>query len=502
MEEFDFLKLILSNLTAHPGRNAFYIRGTYHTYGELSALIAGIQSALSDQAERETYAGVYLGDDILTYASILGLWFSGKAFVPINPLWPDTRNRSIVDQLDLKIILHSKEIGDPQLLSRCRAINTGDLEPETGKTPELVRFNRERDLYVLFTSGSTGVPKGVRITAGNLNAFTRDFIAYPAYSFTPEDRFLQIYDLSFDASIHCYVVPLVTGSCIYTVPPGGIKYLAAYKLMQEHRLTFVKMPPSTLSYLKPYFSSIRLEDMRYCLLGGEAFPSGLAREWEGCVPNALIQNVYGPTEATINCLVYDWNLPGGERKEFNGIVSIGKVFGTNRLLVVREDGQVAEPGETGELMIGGDQVSPGYWKNPGLNANCFMEMDDTGEISRFYSTGDLVRMDEDGDLMYLGRNDEQVQVQGYRVEPGEIEKYAREFTGGSNVAVLGKEKEAGEMKLYLFVESEERDFIQLSGHLKKNLPSYMIPAEIIAIAEFPRLVSGKVDRKRLIQSIP
>lgn len=502
MEHFNFLKLILSNLNTHPDRNAFYIKGAYYTYGELAGLIAEIQSALSDLPDRELYTGVYLGDDIQTYASVLALWLSGRAFVPINPLWPGTRNRSIADQLNLKHILHSKEIRDRRLLSRCRTINTGNLDLNSGKTPALARFPRERDLYVLFTSGSTGIPKGVRISAGNLDAFIRDFIGYPVYSFTPEDRFLQIYDLSFDASLPCYVVPLVAGSCIYTVPAEGIKYLAAYKLIQDHRLTFIKMTPSVLSYLRPYFPSIRLEDVKYCLLGGEAFPSRLARKWEKCVPNALIQNVYGPTETTIICSIYDWNRQGSGRKEFNGIVSIGKVYGTNRAVVIREDQHIAEAGETGELLIAGDQLSPGYWNDPGLNEQCFVELECAGKTSRFYRTGDLVMMDSDGDLMYLGRNDDQVQVQGYRVELGEIEKYAMEFTGGKNVVAMGKDKETGEMKLYLFVESEMTDFRPLSGYLKKHLPAYMIPSEIIAVREFPRLVSGKMDRKALIQFIP
>ncbi len=497
MESFDFLDRILENLADNPGRRAFYIREQGYTYGELALMIAEVQSRFNGQADEAEYVGVYLSDDLHTYASIIALWMSGKAFVPVNPQFPVIRNRKIMEQLDLKLLLHSVEYDPGVLVGGCRTLYTGDLGFSSGRIPERRGSDPERDAYVLFTSGSTGSPKGVRISFGNLNAFVRDFMDYPAYGFTSEDRFLQIYDLSFDASVHCYTVPLAAGASVYTVPPEGIKYLAAIKLMQEQKLTFVKMPPSLLSYLRPYFGSIRLPDLKYCLLGGEAFPSILAGEWEPCVPNALIQNVYGPTEATINCLIYDWNAPGSRRKEVGGIASIGKGFGTNRILVLGEEGKPAGTGESGELLVAGDQVSPGYWDNPGLNNRAFLERDLDGRPLRFYRTGDLVSVDGDGDVMFLGRNDEQVQVRGYRVELGEIESVARAFLDGLNVMAAGSGEGTGEMMICLAVESEQVDTSLLSEHLGKQLPSYMVPEKIIAIPHFPRLVSGKLDRSAI-----
>ncbi|MCK4748986.1 MAG: AMP-binding protein [Bacteroidales bacterium] len=497
MEQFHFLDRILHNLSTHPGRKAFFICETWYTYGELSTLIAQIQPLVIKSVREKEHVGVYLADDIHTYASILALWMSGCAFIPINPQFPVARNRNIMKQLDLELILHSRELDLNQLDPACNTVFTGNLGFHSEKIPVITGFNRKKDAYVLFTSGSTGNPKGVRISVNNLNAFVRDFIGYPAYSFTHEDRFLQIYDLSFDGSIPCYVVPLAVGACIYTVPLDGIKYLAAYKLMQDHKLTFVKMPPSTLSYLRPYFSSIRLPDPKYCLLGGEAFPSMLAKEWEKCVPNALIQNVYGPTEASIISLMYDWKKSRNSLKEYRGIVSIGRVFGSNIALVMKDNGELALTGETGELLIAGDQVSPGYWGDPALNESAFLELDYDEKPYRFYRTGDIVNVDDDGDVMYIGRNDEQVQVRGYRVELGEIESLARAYLGGESVIAAGKDTGAGEMKIYLLIESEDVDINPLRDHLRQHLPSYMIPEQIITIPVFPRLVSGKLDRKAL-----
>jgi non-ribosomal peptide synthetase component F len=350
----------------------------------------------------------------------------------------------------------------------------------------------------MFTSGSTGKPKGVRISFANLNAFIRDFMAYPGYAFTPADRFLQIYDLSFDASVHCYAVPLTLGASVFTVPPDGIKYLEAYRLMRDFDLTFAKMPPSTLQYLKSYFDQIRLPLLRYCLLGGEAFPAALVEEWEKCIPNALIQNVYGPTEACINCTIYDWNAPGGSKKEHLGTGSIGKAFGSNRTLVVDTEGREATAGKEGELLVAGDQVSPGYWQRPDLDRKAFLELGPDG--ARYYRTGDLVVRDEEGDLLYLGRNDEQVQVRGYRVELGEIEMIAADFLKDSAVVAFGRQGEAGDMEILLAVESAQGKDLEdsLKKHLSGHLPPYMLPASILVLPEFPRLVSGKTDRRALL----
>jgi D-alanine--poly(phosphoribitol) ligase subunit 1 len=497
MEQYDFLDRILENLGKGSGRKAFFIREKWHTYGALASMVAEIQALLGPYADSPDHAGVYLADDIQTYASVLALWMSGKAFVPVNPQFPPARNRNIMEQLDLKLLLHSTEL-DPALPAPAgKSIFTGSLAPGPGRMPVLKGFSREKDAYILFTSGSTGQPKGVRISFHNLNAFVRDFTNYPSYSFTGEDRFLQIYDLSFDASIPCYAVPLSVGASVFTVPPDGIKYLSAIKLMQEQKLTFVKMTPSTLSYLRPYFSSIRLPELKYCLLGGEAFPVTLAREWESCIPHALIQNVYGPTEATIICLIYDWNAPGSSRKELRGIISIGKDFGTSRVQVLGADGEPAGSGQAGELLVAGEQVSPGYWKNPGLNSQAFTELETNGKRLRYYRTGDMVQVDEEGDVMFIGRNDDQVQVRGYRVELWEIESLARSFLEGLNVMASGREQAACEMKIYLAVETGKLDPVPLRNHLSEHLPSYMIPEKIVTVPHFPRLVSGKLDRKAI-----
>src|SRR5262249_6798879 len=135
-------------------------------------------------------------------------------------------------------------------------------------------------------------------------------------------------------SVMSYLVPLTLGACAYTVPQNDIKYVTMYQLLEDQKITFALMVPSILSHLRPYFEDIKLEKLRYCLFCGEALYEDLTREWSACVPNARIQNVYGPTEATIFCFAYDWRPGQNQRKSPNGIVSIGKPMKRTKAMIV------------------------------------------------------------------------------------------------------------------------------------------------------------------------
>jgi len=153
MEDFDFLKHIIQTLKNYRDKTAFFINNTDYTFGELSGLIAEVQSLLSRIELQEDYIGVYLNDDIYTYASIVALWFSGYAFIPVNPQFPAERNRRIIEQLNLKVILHSKKIDKDLIVSGCSTVYTGALSAPADNKPELTNFNRDKDAYVLFTCG-------------------------------------------------------------------------------------------------------------------------------------------------------------------------------------------------------------------------------------------------------------------------------------------------------------------------------------------------------------
>ncbi len=485
---------IYKNFEKFPNRIAFHIGGENFSYSDLKVEVYKISKLiLNSTSLSEKHIAIFSYDSIRTYSSILACWMTGKAYVPLNPAHPVSRNLNILKQMGIKTIISSEElIRVNSDFSDYNLLSTNNMDSDGIMFIPLIPDSLTI-AYILFTSGSTGKPKGVTISHENLSSFVYHFI-HSGYSLSEEDRFLQIYDLSFDASVHCFTVPLSLGASVYTVPPDEIKYLYAYKLMSEHKLSFVKMPPSTLAYLKPFFDKIRLNSIRYCLLGGEAFSSQLAFEWADCVPNAQIQNVYGPTELTINCLIYNWNKSA---KDYRGVVSIGRTFGENEAIVIDSKNTIIEDDTQGELCLSGSQVSPGYWNDEQKNRDAFITLEIKAVKKRYYKTGDLVLRDKDGDFMFCGRIDSQVQIQGYRVELGEIEEHSRFFLKLNNLAAIAVENDRGTTEIYLFTEGAKGKEEDLQQYLLQCLPKYMLPTEIIDLDVLPKSAGGKIDRSKL-----
>jgi amino acid adenylation domain-containing protein len=480
------LDTILSNLTTYSNRNAFYINEQCYTYADLSKKIAGISEALIT-IPQQTTIGVITTDSIETYASVIALWLNGHIFIPISPANAKERNEISLQQAEVKYIL------TPTIKS-AEIINTDNfnLIITNNLSADAKIENRNRDenniLYILFTSGSTGTPKGVPITLKNLDAFIHAFIKI-GFKINEEDKFLQIYDLSFDASVHCYTLPLFLGACAYTIPTKEVKYLYAYKLMKEQELTFVKMPPSTITFLQPYFSKINLTQLKYTCFGGEALQSSLVTDWQKCAPNTEIHNVYGPTEATINCFSYsDKNI-----KAYNNIVAIGKPMDGVNAIVIDENNSILPENTKGELCVAGNQTTAGYWKNEEKNKEAFIKINNI----TYYKTGDVVYYDNEGDYYYCERIDNQVQIQGYRVELGELEHHARKITKLTHVVALAKKSKTNTNQLFLFLENYKDSIEQLKTELAQKVPNYMVPQQIITPPSFPLTTSGKIDRNQL-----
>jgi amino acid adenylation domain-containing protein len=499
VKDFSFLEILLNNLSKFKDRTAFFIQEKHFSYLDLKKKIIQIQTQIEKEVpESEKYIALAVHDDIETYATIFALWFLGKAYVPLNSKNPPDRNMEIIRQVDMKYMLSSDIQKNKKL--PLQLINTKTIDAELF-TQEIVHSTRSEndDIYIFFTSGSTGTPKGVSIGIGNLDAFIYNF-SQSFNDINKNDRFLQLYDLSFDASVRSFCIPLLYGACIYTVPYDVIKYLYAYELMLKHELSIIAMPPSTLNYLKPFFETIQLPKVKYSFFGAESFPENLAKEWGKCVPNAQIINIYGPTEATINTHFYNWKPEKSVNKQYKGVVSIGRCFGSNKALIIDTQGKVLDNNVKGELCLGGKQISRGYWKDEEKTEEAFFNIQMEGECKRFYKTGDIVFRDADGDYMFCGRKDSQLQIQGFRVELSEIEKHARDFLIGTNIVSIGFTNENETTAIALFIEnSDNKD--ELKEYLFAKLPSYMIPEKIINLNEFPKSAGGKINKKELLKYI-
>lgn len=470
--------------------NAFCINEKFYSYLEFAQNISKIRKALQSSNNNKNI-GLVANDDIETYASIFAIWLEGFAYVPLHPQQPLERNLEIISQAGINIVIDSSA---KAAFSSCNLIESSYLKfEEINLHPN--QTSDDALAYILFTSGSTGKPKGVQITRGNVGSFIQSFWEI-GFNVDHNDRCLQCFDLTFDVSVQSFLTPLTKGACTFTIPHDQIKYSYLYGLLESHHLTFGVMAPSMLRYLRPYFDEIVVPSMRYCILTAEASPVDLLKEWSKCIPNAELYDFYGPTEATIYCTYNKFN-KDGLNKQLNGMLSIGRPMNGLRAIIIDENLIILAANQKGELCISGGQLTPGYWNNPEKTAEVFFEMEISHTRHRFYKTGDLCYIDDEGDILYSGRLDFQVKIQGYRIELGEIEHHAREFLQGQNAICVAIDNNSGNLEIALFVEGILNDTTFLLKHLKSKIPYYMIPTKIIIKDIFPLNTNGKIDRNNL-----
>lgn len=490
----------------HGDREAIVAPDGRYTYRELAHLVRGIQASLEARGPVPDRVGVLTGDSVYCYAAILAVLASGSAYVPISASYPERRMLEVIERAGVAVVItHSGRDAifsnvDGQTLPHL--IHAPSCEPS--EEPWNIGAAGDDALaYILFTSGSTGRPKGVPITHGNLHAFVgATFGAHGCYSVEPGDRFLQMFELTFDLSVMCFLVPLMNGATACIVPQHGVGFMNVVKTLADEKITVSLMVPSVLSYLQRFMPELVFPDVRLSLFCGEGLPYDLLRLWCACVPNAVIENTYGPTEATIFCSRFPIATNASSLDVHQGVVSIGRALAGSRLLVLGERGNLLSNGERGELCIAGAQVMGGYWQDGAKTAEAMssVRLANGSEVT-VYRTGDIVFENEHGNLMFCGRKDSQVKIDGHRVELGEIEHRAREFLGHGLVAVLLMDGPEGNKQLVLFAEGvykPESDGLQ--AYLRERLPAYMHPARIESLARMPLNSNGKIDRPAIRRS--
>lgn len=480
------LKSINNSFVEYPNRNAFCINEKYYSYQNLLDCVIEKRLFLRNSPESGLRIGIVANNDLETYATIIAIWLEGKCYIPLNTSWPSHRISEIKQQAGIKLTLDSSTNSNKQSDTKKDSI----LDYKFLLNEEF--YKSDDDLaYILFTSGSTGKPKGVPITRHNVNSFVSAFYNL-GYKITEQDRFLQCFDLTFDLSVISYLIPLMNGACIYTVPLIGPKYLATIRVLDEYKLTFSLMTPSIIMFLKPYFEEISLPDLRYSLFCGEALPENIISQWAGCVPNAIIDNVYGPTENTIFCSQYRY-ISDKKHETYNGILPIGKPMSNCLMRVFDQYDNEITNGEHGELCLAGSQLTAGYLDDPKSNSESFFIKDNI----RWYKSGDICYNNSVGNILYVGRKDQQVKVQGYRIELAEIEYYTHEFLPTIPSAVIASECETGFSEIVIFLKSRHFDITDLFNYLRSRLPLYMLPGKIHFVNEIPITTSGKIDRNKL-----
>jgi amino acid adenylation domain-containing protein len=383
------------------------------------------------------------------------------------------------------------------LESRLGVIYTGALRARTA-----LRWQPQapEDLaYLFFTSGTTGIPKGVPIRHRNLDAFMTAVLEDSSYAFGPDDRFLQMFELTFDLSVMSLLAPLALGASCHVVPDKGIASLEIARLLDERSISVALMVPSVLSYLRRYFDELRFPALRHSLFCGEALAHSLTAAWARCVPKAEIRNVYGPTEATIFCTEFKWEERASAEQSVNDIVPIGRPLLGTGLVIVDAAGEPVVAGEQGELCLTGEQLATGSWQDPERSAAAFVRAPGNGGRGVAYRTGDLAFVNSRGNTVYCGRADSQIQVDGHRVELGEVERHLRTFLDGGAAAAAPIRTADGRQEFVAFLESSADLEAGALAYLRTQVPPYMLPRRIICVAALPLNLNGKVDRQELLR---
>jgi non-ribosomal peptide synthetase component F len=326
------------------------------------------------------------------------------------------------------------------------------------------------------------------------------FVDYMAdrYGITEEDRFSQTFDMTFDLSAFDMFVAWARGACVCC--PSSAALINPGTFIGKSGLTVWFSVPSVGVFMKRLGSlkQDRYPTLRWSLFCGEPLPSAVAQAWARAAPRSTVENLYGPTEVTIACMQYRWDEERSPGESTGGVVPIGEPFPGMAAMVVGETLAPVAPGESGELLMSGPQVTPGYWQDREKTAAAFVIPPGCTEIH--YRTGDLVRRPRSGEPMqYLGRLDHQIKIQGHRVELGEIEVALREESGVDSVVALGWPRtESGAGGIVAFLGHTGLDSPDLLARVARRLPAYMVPRRIIQKESLPLNVNGKIDRKALL----
>jgi amino acid adenylation domain-containing protein/non-ribosomal peptide synthase protein (TIGR01720 family) len=466
--------LTYSQLNAHANRLAHYLR----------ALGAG----------PEIPVGVAMERSIEMMVALLAILKAGAAYVPLDPEYPAARLATILSVTRTSIVLAQRRFLHllPSSLPHAVALDEDRSELASYPASNLPNIAfPDSPAYIIFTSGSTGQPKGVANT--HTGICNRLLWMQEAFSLGPADTVLQKTPFSFDVSVWEFFWPLMTGARLVFARPGGHKdtgYLC--DLIRHHGITTVHFVPPMLEAFLEDPAARSSESLKRIICSGEALPFALQCRFFA-QSAAELHNLYGPTEAAVDVT---WHVC--ERGAIRGPVPIGKPIANTRIYLLDRNMHPVPVGVPGELYIGGAGLARGYWSRPDLTAERFVP-DPLASTpgARLYRTGDLARYREDGSIDYLGRLDFQIKLRGFRIEVGEIEDVFTSAPGVRQAAVVLREDSPGHKRLVAYVSGSSIDDVALRRAVSARLPDYMVPDEIVTLAELPLSGNGKIDRRAL-----
>lgn len=517
----------LSNALANPDRPALWIENKTLTYSQVRVAMLSVAATVrsAENAGDDGPIGFIADRSLGSYLTMLAAVFLGRPFLPLHKRHPAARNHAALTRTGCRTLAVGGESVTValDLLARRDKTTTLIWMGDDAETPSAasvgehhdvrpliettgLEANREVDAerriaYILFTSGSTGTPKGVAVSHASLLSYVDSIFNF--YAPTPDDRFSQAFDQTFDLAMHDVFVALSAGSTLYVIPereqqsPGGF--------IRRHALTFWFSTPSTAALMRRLggLTPDAFPSIRNSLFCGEPLPRDLAETWSLAAPNSVLENLYGPTEATI--AITRFRLTSSDGNDVAGIVPIGFPFEGQiaALCDARDRYVVAREGAEGELVVSGSQISLGYWEDIAQTQARFpTHLIGDPQGRRWYKTGDLTRYDEATGFRFLGRIDDQVKVRGHRVELAEVEVALRKASGADLVAAVAWPVTAmGGDGIVGFICGPDGTEDSIRERCAALLPTYMVPRRVVLLEEMPINTSGKIDRRSLVERL-
>ena len=429
-----------------------------------------------------------------TIAAILGILKAGAAYVPLDPSYPQDRLHYMLEDTEASIVIAHPHLAGNLPVAADNLIDLSQLQHQVAPCPEPgVRVGPVAPAYVMYTSGSTGKPKGIEVVHRNIVRLVRNT---NFMTLNESVAFLQYAPISFDAATLEIWGPLLNGGRIVVAPPGQLTPEELGEVMGKGQVNAAWLTAALFHVFAEYHVE-QLKPLRQLLAGGDVLAPKLVRKVLDHVPGITLINGYGPTENTTFTCCYPMQHAG----EVRHTVPIGRPIANTKVYVLDRNLKPVPIGVPGELYTSGDGVANGYLNREELTAEVFIDNPfRSGDDSRMYKTGDLVRYYPDGNIEYLGRIDQQVKIRGFRIELSEVEDAVSRINTIREVAVIAREDVPRVKRLvayYVPVEGTHPTNSELRAELKQSLPDYMVPSAFVAMEALPVTANGKLDRRAL-----